>query len=237
MTTFSNLHISIKGENKAFTDVALTSSGYVLTWGDKYHTCLGHGDLTKNFSLTGSSIPCLVEGLREHNFIQISSGNMHFGVLVDPSPSLIRQSQQASFNNKEHSDVVFMVENEPLYANVDVLTQKSDYFAAMFRSNMRESIERIVKVPNCSKAGFLGVLGYLCLDDYIISIDNVVELWSLADMYDLEGLKFYCISALEMGLCKDNVSEIVQEVEELLCPCDELKRICHEYLEQINKCE
>jgi hypothetical protein len=117
-----------------------------------------------------------------------------------------------------------MVENEPLYANVDVLTQKSDYFAAMFRSNMRESIERVVQVPNCSKASFLLVLEYLCLDGFTVSLDDVVELWGIADMYQMEGLKYCCMGALERGLSDENVSEILEEVEELSCPCDELKR-------------
>ena len=95
--------------------------------------------------------------MREHNVIQITSGDVHCGVIVDSKPSTIRQSQQASFN-KEQSDVVFMVENEPVYANLEVLSQESDYFAAMFRSNMRESIEKVVTVPDCSKAAFLQVL-------------------------------------------------------------------------------
>jgi hypothetical protein len=56
--------------------------------------------------------------------------------LANPtSPSPIRQSQQASFNNnKERSDVVFMVEIESLTSNANievVLSQrKSDYLAA-----------------------------------------------------------------------------------------------------------
>lgn len=33
---------------------------------------------------------------------------------------------------------MFKVENEPLYANVDVLSSKSDYVEAEFRSNTRE---------------------------------------------------------------------------------------------------
>ena len=60
-------------------------------------------------------------------------------------------------NNQEHSDVVFVFESQPLYAKIEVLSQKSDYFAAMFWSNMRESIERVVNIPNCSKAAFLHV--------------------------------------------------------------------------------
>ena len=60
------------------------------------------------------SIPCLVEGLREHNVVQITTKHSHCAVLVDPNPSEIRQSQHASFNNEQHSDVVFMVEHEAL---------------------------------------------------------------------------------------------------------------------------
>jgi alpha-tubulin suppressor-like RCC1 family protein len=208
--------------------MALTSSGYVFTWGNRENGRLGHGKSSE----LGLSIPCLVEGLRDHNVVQItSSGEKHCAALVDPSPFSIRQSQQAACNNKENSDVVFMVENEPLYANVDVISQKSDYFNAMFRSNMRESIERVVQVPNCSKAAFVQVLEYLCLDDFVISLDHVLELWHLADMYELEGLKFYCMSALERGLfCRENVHQILQEAENLNCPCDELKRMCREYL-------
>jgi hypothetical protein len=208
--------------------MALTSSGYVFTWGtNAKYGVLGHGDVKPNYF----PFPCLVERLLEHNVVQISSSHRHCAVLVDPSPSPVRQSQQAYFNNKQHSDVVFKVENETLYANVDVLTQKSDYFAAMFRSNMRESIERVVQVANCSKAAFLHVLEYLSLDGFTVSIDDVVELWVLADMYQMEGLKFSCMGALERGLSEENVSEILEDVEELSCPCDELKRMCHEYLE------
>ena len=125
-----------------------------------------------------------------------------------------------------------MVENELLYASINVLTRKSDYFAAMFRSNMRESIERVVNVSDCSKKVFLRVLEYIYLDDFTVSIDDVVELWEVADFYQMEGLKYSCMGTLERGLCKDNVSQILEEVEELSCPCDELKRMCHEYCDR-----
>ena len=74
------------------------------------HCCLGHG----KSKLKYFTIPCLVEGLFEHNVVQILSYHEHCAVLVDPSHSSIRQSQEVSFNNKQLSDVVIMVENEPL---------------------------------------------------------------------------------------------------------------------------
>ena len=91
------------------TIMALTSSGYVFTWDYSGNGRLGHGK-----SKLWLSIPCLVEGLRDHNVVHIRSGYHHCAALVDPSPSSIRQSQQTPCNNKENSDVVFMVENEPV---------------------------------------------------------------------------------------------------------------------------
>jgi hypothetical protein len=216
--------------------MALTSSGYVFTWGSAGNGRLGQGKSSK----LRLSIPCLVEGLRDHNVVQIRSRYHHCAAVVDPSHSFIRQSQHSSFNNKENSDVVFVVEKEPVYAKVDVISQKCEYFQTMFlvRSNMRESIERVVEIPNCSKAAFVQVLEYLCLDGFVVSLDHVLELWYLADMYELEGLKFYCIGALERDLfCRKNASQILQEAENLSCPCDELKRMCRVYLKRYEEYE
>ena len=61
----------------------------------------------------------------------------------------------------------------------------------MFRGNMRESIERIVVVPDVSVAVFLKVLEYLCLDAFVLDdLDDTIkeELCVLVDMYLLEGL-------------------------------------------------
>jgi hypothetical protein len=35
---------------------------------------------------------------------------------------------------------------------------------------------------------------------------------------------------LYKGVCKDNMSRILGEAEGLSCPCYELKRMCHEYM-------
>jgi hypothetical protein len=96
---------------------------------------------------------------------------------------------------------------------------------------MKESIERVVKVPNFSKKAFFRVLEYIHLDDFTVSMDYVVELWYLADMYRMEGLKYSCMGALERGLSKDIASHILQEVGEDLSCFDELRTICHKYLE------
>ena len=61
----------------------------------------------------------------------------------------------------------------------------------------------------------------------------MVELWVLADMYQLDGLQWCCLGSLVRDLCEENdASRILGEVEDLSCPCDELKRICLEVLQR-----
>ena len=71
-------------------------------------------------------------------------------MFVDSSPSHVRQGQQSHFNNKENSDVIFKLErdNQTLYADSSLLSSKSEYFSAMFRCQMKESIEGVVSIPN-----------------------------------------------------------------------------------------
>ena len=230
--TFPALVQALKGKHITqvqcgeFHTMALTSSGYVFTWGHVADGRLGHGKL----DLQCLSIPCLVEGLRDHNVVRITTLHAHCAALVDYSPSSIRQSQKLFFNNKEQSNVVFMVENEPLYANVGALSQKSDYFAAIFRCNTSKSKERIFQVSDCSKAAFLQVLQYLCLDDFVVNLDHVVELWGLAVMYQLVGLLKCCIGALEKGLSEKNVFQILRKAKRLNCDCDDLRMMCRDYM-------
>ena len=72
------------------------------------------------------------------------------------------------------------------------------------------------------------------MDGFSVSIDDVVDVWVLADMYQMEGLKWRCLAgALERDLCEENdASRILEEAEDLSCPCDELKRICPEVLQR-----
>ena len=73
----------------------------------------------------------------------------------------------------------------------------------MFRCPMRESIERVVRIPDCSAAAFVKLLEYICLDDFTLKEEEdnkeiiMEELLGLAEMYLLEGLQIVCKSVME----------------------------------------
>ena len=191
------------------------------------------------------TVPCLVDRLVDDIVIQVTCGRYHSVVLVDTtSPShVIRHIQRPSFELTQHSSsegaVLFKFEDqETLCANIDILSAKCDYFAAMFRCGMRESIERVVEVPDCAKAMFLNVLEFLHFDDFRIrNVDDVVELWRLADMYQLEGLKYCCMNKLESSLNDDGFDMLLflEQLENLSCQYDELKQILEQGGYKISK--
>jgi RCC1 and BTB domain-containing protein len=150
--------------------VALTSKGHVYTWGNGDHGKLGHGSGRK------VSVPNMVEKLKDYRVVRVASYNEHTAALVEPFdhnhglaggvnavPVTTAYSAQmrALVNDEEFSDVTFLVEDQPVYAHRAILAQRCDHFAAMFRSGMRESVERMVPIQDISRQVFLLLLEYI----------------------------------------------------------------------------
>ena len=124
--------------------MALTSDGYVYTWGNSDHGKLGHG------SGTIVSVPQLVEKLKPYRVVKVASYNEHTATLVEPPlndpvggvaggvnsvPVTATYTSQIRglVNDEEFADVTFLIENEPVHAHRAILAQRCEHFAAMFR--------------------------------------------------------------------------------------------------------
>lgn len=128
--------------------VALSSpDGRVYTWGNSDHGKLGHGSGRK------VSVPQLVDKLRDYRVVRVASYNEHTATLVEPFDhnymgggfsgtgavnsvpvtSTYTSQIRALVNDEEFSDVVFIVENEPVYAHRAILAQRCEHFGALFR--------------------------------------------------------------------------------------------------------
>ena len=98
----------------------------------------------------------------------------------------------------------FMVgENDvmPIYASRSFLSRKSQYFEAMVRSGMRDSMQGVVVMlpEGVSRAAILKLLLYLCLDDFVLDdLDVSREYVVLATcICMLEGLRLLCGDAVQ----------------------------------------
>lgn len=69
------------------------------------------------------------------------------------------------------------------------------------------------------------------MDGFTVSISDVVDVWELSEICQLEGLKLCFMGSLENSEGNE-VSRILDEAEELSSPCDELKLCCKEILKR-----
>lgn len=217
--------------------VALTSKGRIFTWGNGDHGKLGHGSGRK------VSVPHMVEQLKDYRVIRIASYNEHTSALVEPfdhSQGLAggvtsvpvttsyASNMRALVNDEEFSDVTFMVEDQPVYAHCAILAQRCDHFAAMFRSGMRESVERKVPIVDISRQVFLLLLEYIYTDHVKIEVETAIELFIAADIYQLGRLRDMCCTVVRRNLNAENAGPLLQNAEDNHCQV--LRDACMSYI-------
>jgi RCC1 and BTB domain-containing protein len=208
--------------------MALTSKGCVYTWRRGTHGVLGHG------SEVDHTTPYMVKGLFGKKVVQISSGDLHSVALVDPKQQSYAKKMTAMVNDESCSDVVFVLENgDRMYANKALLIDESEYFRAMFRSNMRESRENKVEVRDCSKVVFLLLLEYLYTCGVDVGMDDALDLYVLADRYQVNELSRECLEVIGEGLTNENAARILLEGDGLYL--DGLKDVCMSYV--VSNCD
>lgn len=199
---------------------------------------LGHGSGRK------VSVPQLVEKVKNYRVIKVASYNEHTAALVEPldnsgcyAPGSVNAvavtasysaQMRAMVNDDEFSDVTFVLENESVHAHRAMLAHRCEHFAAMFRSGMRESVERCITIPNMSKHVFLLMLEYIYTDSVKVKVESAIDLYIAADLYHLERLRDMCCTVVRRNLSAENSGPLLQSASE--SHCHVLKEICMNYI-------
>lgn len=187
----------------------------------------------------------MVEKLKDHRVVRVASYNEHTAALVEPfdeSGNFARsygdnsipvttsflQSMKDMIDEEEYSDVTFIVENKPVHAHRIILAKRCEHFSAMFRSGMRESLEREIHIPDVTHTVFLLLMEYIYTDSVIIDLEHAVELFIFADLYQLDRLKEMCTVVVRRNLNGDNAAILLQNTND--SHCHVLKNICMEYI-------
>jgi RCC1 and BTB domain-containing protein len=205
--------------------VVMTSEGHVLTFGNGDHGKLGHGSGRK------VTVPTMVEKLKEYRVVRVASYNEHTAALVEPRDNANRfggvsaipvtsaysSQMRALVNDEEFADVTFLVQDQPVYAHRAILAQRCEHFSAMFRSGMRESVERMVPIVDISRPVFLLLLEYIYTDSVKVTVENAVELYIAADIYRLERLRDMCTTVLKRNLNAENAGPLLQTASDNHC--------------------
>ncbi|XP_003424244.2 speckle-type POZ protein-like [Nasonia vitripennis] len=114
---------------------------------------------------------------------------------------------EALLNNKEFSDVKFVVEGKTIYANKVILISRSSVFSAMFRNPMKEAQESAVEITDIEYNVMLETLRFV----YVAKVNEIEKfsksLLATADKYDLGGLKEICTDHLCTKISVESVVE------------------------------
>jgi hypothetical protein len=124
--------------------------------------------------------------------------------LLNPQRTLSKELKSL-VNNPEFCDVVFILEDKPLYAHRALLASRCTKFQQMF-NNMKDAKPEI-PIPNIRFAVFLGMMQFLYTDECIISLELCLELLGSASQFSLDLLKSLCERILEQSISVDNVGK------------------------------
>mmetsp|Transcript_14147 Transcript_14147/g.39114 ORF Transcript_14147/g.39114 Transcript_14147/m.39114 type:complete len:563 (-) Transcript_14147:2003-3691(-) len=218
--------------------VALSDDGQIYTWGRGTFGELGHGTFDKVM------IPTKVLQLKQYRVVRVEAFERYTAALVDPDSfgpgDLVPTSSvlYSMVNNQEFADVMFLVDNEPVYGHRAILTQRCQFFNGLFTSGMKESAtlassscsneDKAIPIHDIRREIFLMLLEYLYTDAVLVDIDHAIELYCAADMYGLPRLKNLCLRPLKLNMTIATAAPLLQSAAN--SKHEELKEICMDFV-------
>jgi len=127
--------------------------------------------------------------------------------LVNPQRTLSKELKNL-VNNPDYCDIVFILEDKPLYAHRCILASRSQKFQQLF-NNIKEARAEI-NVPNIRFPVFLAMMYFLYTDAVDVSLEYTLELMGAASQFGLDLLKSLCERVLEGSIHVENVCWIFQ---------------------------
>ena len=126
------------------------------------------------------------------------------------SRGTVLERNKYMFNNSLMSDIKFAFPNEQIIpAHKYVLAISSPVFFAMFYGGLAEQRET-VDITDCDPEVFLQFLRYLyCDDTNFRDVNNAIEVWHLADKYDLPSLANECLNFVEAAMSPLNAFQLI----------------------------
>lgn len=174
---------------------AIAQNNEVFIWG----LCMGHSILVP----TCTMLKCLHDVFAYYVWPRVTYKPLIF---YDERNSNLVTSLRKAFNDPEASNIVFEVQEKPIYVHKTVLKIRCQHLSTMFQDFWVESKQSVIKEDEFSHNVYKSFLNYLYTDKIdLISCSEIVELLRLADMYNMIRLKNDCSRILIKCLTIENV--------------------------------
>ena len=123
--------------------------------------------------------------------------------LQPPEPNVLLGDKY--INDKNLSDVTFVVEGKNFYAHRIALLESSDVFKSMFDGNYKEKQASSIPIPNIRWPVFEAMMHCIYTGSVEVKPELAQELLGAADQYMLDNLKRLCEAAIAVHLSPENV--------------------------------
>jgi HEAT repeat protein len=128
-----------------------------------------------------------------------------------PDPSDQLKLWESYDNSPAAADVTFVVDGKDFYAQRITLQAASDTFRAMFDGCYKERDKGArIEIPNIPRDVFEAMMRCIYTGNVDVTPDIAQELLRAADQYLLTRLKRLCETAIEGGLCCDNLLAVYE---------------------------
>ncbi|XP_043479773.1 speckle-type POZ protein-like [Leptopilina heterotoma] len=219
-TNYSTAHVNAKitffnCKNKVqsfVTDYIMNSNAYWSISGSEFSNMFGK-DIPKNVIVKCElSVFDSLTTIEEEPLVKPENCND----LLEKITSLL--------GNENFKDVKFKVEDKEFTAHKAILAIRSPVFAAMFNSKMSEELTSIVQIKDIKPEIFQQMLNFI----YNVEVEDLdkvaLELFYVAEKYELKELKTNCINSLHKNLSSKTVIDTLEVAD--LYSLSELKSEC-----------
>lgn len=117
-----------------------------------------------------------------------------------------------------HTDIIFRVEKNELYAHQSILQIRSEYFRTLLQHPFKEKEEGIVQVNDCSYEVFKNFLEFIYtgnIKDLSEEIQTSIDLFKLGHLYQEDALIVRCIDKINAWLLENTIDNHFDAIFEL----------------------
>lgn len=118
------------------------------------------------------------------------------------------KSLKTYFNNKDFSDVVFIIQKQVLYSHKLILCSRSPYFSDLIKNNCKDNSILEIEIEDASFQIFSTILEYIYTDTITYSLESIWEILKGSKFYQLNELSLNCQQYILGLIDSKNVFEI-----------------------------
>jgi hypothetical protein len=119
---------------------------------------------------------------------------------------IVCANNRAILNDETFSDFKFITKEKVFNIHKNILAESSSVFRQMFLNEMEESRSNECKIDDVEAEIFEQMLKFIYCGD--VTITSINDLFKIAHLYDVKGLKEICSQRFDADLTKDNALEV-----------------------------